>query len=109
MNEHASPSRFYDLDVLDEPFALMADMRRESPVARTVDPSVTMPSRGYCATRRRPTRCSASSGTIWCWGREMPFGATLLLHYDASNRDPDRRRNARTHVAFGLPGPRVGR
>jgi cytochrome P450 len=39
MNEHASPSRFYDLDVLAEPFALMADMREDTPVARTVDPS----------------------------------------------------------------------
>ncbi|WP_340316840.1 cytochrome P450 [Rhizorhabdus argentea] len=46
-------------------------------------------------------------------GVTIPAGATLLLRYDAGNRDPRRfeepdrfdiwRRNARTHVAFGPP------
>ena len=46
-------------------------------------------------------------------GVAIPAGATLLLRYDGGNRDPDRfedhdrfdirRRNARTHVAFGAP------
>ena len=39
MNKHASPSRFFDLDVLAEPFEWMAEMRRDTPVARTVDPT----------------------------------------------------------------------
>lgn len=39
MNRHASPSRFFDLDVLAEPFEWMAEMRRDMPVARTVDPT----------------------------------------------------------------------
>ena len=39
MNRHASASRFFDLDVLAEPFEWMAEMRRDMPVARTVDPT----------------------------------------------------------------------
>ena len=39
MIRHAAPSRFYDLDVLAEPFEWMAQMRRDKPVARTIDPS----------------------------------------------------------------------
>ncbi|HET8612474.1 MAG TPA: cytochrome P450 [Sphingomonas sp.] len=39
MTRHADPSRFYDLDVLAHPFEWMAEMRRDRPVARTVDPS----------------------------------------------------------------------
>jgi cytochrome P450 len=47
-------------------------------------------------------------------GFAIPAGAELLLRYDAANRDPAkfadpdafdiRRKNARTHVAFGAPG-----
>jgi cytochrome P450 len=47
-------------------------------------------------------------------GVRIPEGAELLLRYDAANRDPARfadpdafdirRKNARTHVAFGAPG-----
>ena len=39
MNRPTSPSRFYDLDILAEPFSHMAEMREEAPVARTVDPT----------------------------------------------------------------------
>jgi cytochrome P450 len=39
VNRHASASRFFDLDVLAEPFEWMAEMRRDMPVARTVDPT----------------------------------------------------------------------
>lgn len=47
-------------------------------------------------------------------GVAIPAGAELLLRFDAANRDPAkyedpdrfdiRRKNARTHVAFGAPG-----
>ena len=47
-------------------------------------------------------------------GVAIPKGAALLLRYDGGNRDPARfedpdrfdirRRNARTHIAFGAPG-----
>lgn len=46
-------------------------------------------------------------------GVDIPAGATLLLRYDGGNRDPQRfedpdrfdirRKNARTHIAFGAP------
>ncbi|MFT4054126.1 MAG: cytochrome P450 [Novosphingobium sp.] len=46
-------------------------------------------------------------------GVDIPAGATLLLRYDGGNRDPKRfeapdtfdirRKNARTHIAFGAP------
>lgn len=46
-------------------------------------------------------------------GVDIPAGATLLLRYDGGNRDPAqfaepdmfdiRRKNARTHIAFGAP------
>jgi cytochrome P450 len=46
-------------------------------------------------------------------GVPIPAGATLLLRYDAGNRDPQRfadpesfdirRKNARTHISFGAP------
>jgi len=39
MNRHTSPSRFFDLDVLADPFEWMAEMRRDMPVARTIDPA----------------------------------------------------------------------
>ena len=39
MTRHPAPSRFFDLDVLAEPFEWMAEMRRDMPVARTIDPA----------------------------------------------------------------------
>lgn len=39
MNRPNNPSRFYDLDILAEPFSHMRDMREQTPVARTIDPS----------------------------------------------------------------------
>lgn len=39
MNESTRYSRFYDRDVLATPFPMMAEMRREAPVAKTVDPT----------------------------------------------------------------------
>jgi len=39
MTRQAAPSRFFDLDVLAEPFEWMAEMRRDMPVARTIDPA----------------------------------------------------------------------
>ncbi|QQV77650.1 cytochrome P450 [Sphingomonas aliaeris] len=46
-------------------------------------------------------------------GTDIPAGSTLLLRYDGGNRDPKRfedpdrfdirRKNARTHIAFGAP------
>lgn len=39
MNNQTSPSRFFDHDVLADPFALMAEMRKDAPVARTIDPT----------------------------------------------------------------------
>ncbi len=103
MNETARYSRFYDREVLANPFPVMAEMRREEPVAKTIDPTGRVI---YVVTKlaliehvaRSQDDYSNDFGHLFMVGNQHPevaeilaqepLRATLLLATD----DPDHKR-----------------